>query len=284
MAALLAFTSAMLFGVGDFLGGMASRRLRALVVASWSQMVGLTAILVLTLAVLPTAHPSGADLAWGVAAGAVGAAGLLLLYTALASGPMSVAAPITAVFSALVPAAAGLAFGERPGILAALGVVLAIPAIVCIAQGEEPEGTPDRARATIRDLLPAFGAGLGFGLFFVFLGQTSSGAGLWPLVGARTASMVGLFTLALVTPGGIGLVPGTRRMVAVCGLCDASANALYLMAVNQGLLSLVAVLAALYPASTVVLARLVLRERMRRVQLVGLGLAVIAAALVAASG
>ena len=280
MAALLAFTSAMLFGVGDFMGGLAARRVRALVVASWSQLVGLAAIVVLVL-VLPPAHPHPADLAWGAAAGLVGAMGLLLLYTALAAGPMSVAAPITAVLSAIVPAAAGLAFGERPGPLAAVGVLLALPAIVLIAQAEEPPGVPDRARATIRDLLPAFGAGLGFGLFFVFLQRTSGHAGLWPLVSARSCSMVGLFALALLRPGRVGLVKGTHRLVIVCGLCDAGANALYLAAVTRGLLSLVAVLAALYPASTVVLARVVLKERMRALQLVGLALAAVAAGLVA---
>ena len=284
MAALLAFTSAMVFGVGDFLGGMAARRLRALVVASWSQLVGLVGILALVLVVLPPAEPAFADVAWGAAAGVVGAVGLLLLYTALATGPMSVAAPITAVFSAMVPVAAGLVLGERPSLLAAAGIALALPAIVMIAQGEEPTGTPHRARATVHDLLPAFGAGIGFGLFFVFLQRTSSGAGLWPLVGARSVSMVALFALALVTPGRVGLVPGTRRLVIACGICDAGANALYLTAVNRGLLSVIAVLAALYPASTVVLARVVLKERMRAVQLVGLALAATAAVLVASAG
>ena len=284
MAALLAFTSAMVFGVGDFLGGMASRRIRALAVASWSQLVGLAGIAVLVFAVLPRAHPAFADLAWGAAGGLVGAAGLLLLYTALATGPMSVAAPITAVFSALVPLVVGLGLGERPGLLAAVGVALALPAIVFIAQGEEPPGVPGRARATVRDLLPAFGAGIGFGVFFVFLGQTSSEAGLWPLLGARSVSMVALFLLALATPGPVGLVRGTHRLVIVCGVCDAGANALYLAAVNRGLLSLIAVLAALYPASTVVLARIVLKERMRPIQLLGLGLAAAAAGLVAAAG
>ena len=284
MAALLAFTSAMVFGVGDFLGGMASRRIRALVVAPWSQLVGLAGIALLVFVVLPRAHPAVADLAWGAAGGMAGAAGLLLLYTALATGPMSVAAPITAVFSALVPLVVGLALGERPGLLAAVGVVLALPAIVFIAQGEEPAGVPDRAQATVRDLLPAFGAGLGFGLFFVLLGRTSSDAGLWPLLSARSVSMVALFLLALATPGPVGLVRGTHRLVVFCGLCDAGANALYLSAAHRGLLSLIAVLAALYPASTVVLARIVLKERMRPVQLVGLGLAALAAGLVAASG
>jgi uncharacterized membrane protein len=281
MAALLAFTSAMLFGVGDFMGGLAARQIRALVVASWSQLVGLAAILTLVVVVMPVAHPTGADLAWGVVAGLAGAVGVVLLYTALSTGPMSVAAPVTAVLSAVVPVVAGLALGERPHWLAGVGAVLAFPAIVLIASAEEDPKVAHRARATIRDLLPALGAGFGFGLFFVFLAQTSSKAGLWPLVGARTASVAMLFILALLTAGATGLAPGVRRIVVVCGLCDAGANALYLVAVNQGLLSLVAVLAALYPASTVVLARIVLKERMSRPQLLGLAVGAVAAALVA---
>jgi uncharacterized membrane protein len=284
MPAFLATLSALLFGVGDFMGGMAARRVRAVVVAAWSQLVGLTVIMVLVLVVLAGAHPSGADMAWGAAGGLVGAMGLLLLYTALSKGPMSVAAPITAVFSAIVPVVAGLAFGERPGAIAGVGILLAFPAIVLIASAEEDRSLPHPARTTFVELLPAFGAGIGFGLFFVFLGRTSDGAGLWPLVGARSVSLLLLFALAFVTPGRVALSDGTTRLVVVCGLCDASANALFLVAVKQGLLSLIAVLAALYPASTVVLARLVLHERMSRAQLVGLGLAGVAAVCVASAG
>ena len=283
MAALFASLSAAVFGVGDFLGGLAARRVRALVVAAWSQLVGLGLLAALVFVVLPDTHPTRADLVWGAAGGLVGAAGLVLLYTALSTGPMSVAAPITAVFSAIVPVAAGLGFGERPGPLAALGVVLAFPAIVLIARAEENPSLAHPAGSAMVALLPAFGAGLGFGLFFVFLQRTSSDAGLWPLVSARSTSLVALFLLVLVTPGGNTLRDGTARLVLLCGVCDVTANAFYLLAVHRGLLSLVAVLAALYPASTVVLARVVLRERMTRSQLVGLGLAGVAAVCVAAA-
>jgi drug/metabolite transporter (DMT)-like permease len=284
MAALLASLSAVVFGVGDFMGGLASRRVRAVVVAAWSQLVGLGLLVALVAVVLPVTHPSRADLVWGVAAGLVGAVGLLLLYTALSTGPMSVAAPITAVFSAVVPVVAGVAFGERPGPVAVLGVLLAFPAIVLIARAQEDRSLPHPAEATFVSLLPAFGAGIGFGLFFVFLQRTSHDAGMWPLVSARSASMAFLFLLVVATPGRNTLTDGTTRLVVACGVCDVSANALYLLAVNRGLLSLVAVLAALYPASTVVLARFVLHERMARSQLVGLALAATAAACVAAAG
>jgi len=283
MAALLATLSAAVFGVGDFMGGMAARRVRALVVAAWSQLVGL-AVLVALVLVLPESSPTRADFLWGTAGGLVGAMGLLLLYTALSRGPMSVAAPITAVFSALVPVVAGLAMGERPGVLAAVGVLLAFPAIILIARAQEDPTAVHPARSTVVDLLPAFGAGIGFGFFFVFLQRTSHDAGLWPIVAARSASMTVLFVLVVLTAGANVVSGGTRRLVVVCGLCDVTANALYLVAVNHGLLSLIAVLAALYPASTVVLARVVLNERMTRWQLVGLGLAAVAAGCVAAAG
>jgi drug/metabolite transporter (DMT)-like permease len=283
MPALLATLSAAIFGVGDFLGGLASRRVRAVVVAGWSQLVGLILVSALALA-LPTTHPGPADLWWGVAGGLAGAAGLLLLYTALSTGPMSVAAPITALFSAIVPLVAGFGFGERPGLLALVGVLLAFPAIVLIARAEEDRSLPHPAEATFVTLLPAFGAGVGFGLFFVCLQRTSHDAGLWPLVSARSASMTVLFLLVAVTPGRNTLADGATRLVVACGVCDVSANALYLAAVNHGLLSLIAVLAALYPASTVVLARVVLHERMTRGQLFGLALAGLAAACVAAGG
>ncbi len=260
-----------------------------MVVAAWSQLVGLTVLIMLVVGVLPVTRPSGADLGWGVAGGLVGAVSLVLFYTALSSGPMSVAAPVTAVFSAIVPMIAGLAFGERPGPLAAVGIALAFPAIVLIARAEEEHlqqtaPRPHPVRATLVALLPAFGAGIGFGFFFVFLQRTSHHAGLWPLVSARSASLLVLFALVLVTPGGNTLRDGTIRLVVLCGLCDVSANALYLVAVNRGLLSLVAVLAALYPATTVVLARVVLHEQMSRTQLVGLALAAVAAGCVALAG
>jgi len=275
---VLALASALVYGTADFLGGLASRRVAAVVVTFVSQCAGLASLLV----VLPFVQGDGlvgTDLAWGAAGGLAGAAALVCFYWALAAGTMSVVAPLTAVVSAIVPVATGLALGERPSGWALLGVGMALPAIALIAR----ETAGGRPRVRRRVLLAALAAGVGFGFFFVALARTSGDTGLWPLVGARTASIALLAVVLLVTGGRPVVVAEARLMVLVAGVLDTTANALYLAAASQGLLSLVAVIAALYPASTVVLARVVLGERMQRWQLGGFALAALAVGLVAAS-
>jgi drug/metabolite transporter (DMT)-like permease len=275
---VLALASALVYGTADFLGGLASRRVAAVIVTFVSQCAGLASLLL----VLPFAHGDGliaTDLAWGAAGGLAGAVALVCFYWALASGTMSVVAPLTAVVSAVVPVLTGLALGERPSAWALVGVGLALPAIALIAW-ETAEG---RRRASRRVLLAAIAAGAGFGFFFVALGRTTGDSGLWPLVGARTAS-ISLLAIVLVATSRRPTTPRDSRVVIVtAGVLDTTANALYLAAASQGLLSLVAVVAALYPASTVVLARVVLGERVQRWQLGGFALAAVAVGLVAAS-
>ena len=171
---------------------------------------------------------------------------------------MSVVAPITALLSAAVPVVAGYAEGERPGAAAVVGMALALVAIVLVsAEGGGSLRPPTSAAVTY-----ALGAGLGFGLFFVALSHTGDDAGMWPLVAARGASVAVVGSVALLgfiprTPP----TPGSRALTAAAGALDAHANVLYLLAVREGLVSVVSVLAALYPVSTVVLARVVLHER-----------------------
>ena len=278
MTIVLALASAVVYGTADFLGGLASRRVAAVVVTLVSQAAGLVSLLV----VLPFAHGDGligADLAWGAAGGMAGAIALVCFYWALAAGTMSVVAPLTAVVSAVVPVVTGLALGERPSAWALGGVALALPAIALIAR----ETAGSHRRATRNVLLAAFAAGAGFGFFFVALARTSGDTGLWPLVAARAASISLLAVVVAVS----GHRPASARpalaMILTAGVLDTTANALYLAAANRGLLSLVAVIAALYPASTVVLARVVLGERVQRWQLGGFALAAVAVTLVAAS-
>ena len=278
MTILLALASALVYGTADFLGGLASRRAAALAVTFVSQCAGLASLLV----VFPFAHGqglNGADLAWGAAGGMAGALALVCFYWALAAGTMSVVAPLTAVVSAVVPVITGLALGERPSAWSLAGVVLALPAIALIAH----ERGPVRARVTRLVLGAAVAAGLGFGFFFVALAKTSGDSGMWPLLGARVAS-VSLLALALVVTRRAPRLPTeVRPMTLVAGVFDTSANALYLAAASRGLLSLVSVIAALYPASTVVLARVVLGERVQRWQFGGFVLAALAVGLVAAT-
>ncbi|MGQ0617069.1 MAG: EamA family transporter [Acidimicrobiia bacterium] len=284
MAAFLALLSAVGYGAGDFLGGVAARRLPAPAVVWRSNMVGLAGLLV-ALPLVGADEVAVRDLVIGAVAGVAGGIGILLLYRGLAAGAMSLVAPVTAVLTALVPVAAGLIGGERPSPGALAGVVLAVAAVALLSGG--PDGTPAAARMSRGLLLTALGAGLGFGLFFVGLDATGDDAGLWPIVAGRSAAVL-LFSVvvALSPTSRTGFAVRNDRSVVLlvgCGLLDASANALFLVATQLGALTLVAVLGALYPASTVLLARVVLSERLARPQLAGCALAATAVVLVTAA-
>lgn len=276
MAVLLALCSAATYGVGDFFGGMAARRVPATVVLLWSHGLGLA--LLLAAAPIAGGSVSGGDLAVGAIGGLSGAAGVGLLYKGLSVGPMSVVAPITALLSAAVPVLWGVGQGERPDVNVVLGMALALLAIVLVSA----EGGGTFRPADLRGLVFALGAGLGFGLFFVALSYTDDGSGVWPLVAARAASVTVVGALAL-----LGRVPrqppagDARALTGGAGALDAAANVLYLLAIREGLLSVVSVLAALYPTGTVVLARVVLKEEFATLQRVGLALAIPAAILMA---
>ncbi len=276
MAVLLALCSATTYGVGDFFGGLAAKRASAPAVLLWSHVAGLGLVGAATLVV--SGQATAGDLALGALGGLCVAVGIGLLYQALSIGPMSAVAPVTALLAAAVPVVAGFAQGERPAGTAMVGMAAALVAIVLVSA----EGGGSLRPSDLRGVRLALGAGLGFGLFFVALSHTHDGAGLWPLVAARTASVAvvgGLALLGRIDPR----VPRgeTRILTAGAGALDATANVLYLLAIRQGLLSVVSVLASLYPASTVVLAWIVLRERFAPMQRAGLLLAVPAAILMA---
>lgn len=276
MAAILALGSALTFGVADFLGGFASRRATPWTVVVGSQFAGL-ALLVVTLPFLPTATYGPADLAWGAAAGVAGAVGLTQFFRALAMGTMSVAAPIAAVVTGAVPVVAGVAMGERPSAIAWIGISLALPAIVLISR--EHADTPVRTSPAL--IRAALVAGAGFGLFYVLVDRTGDGAGIQPLIAARVVSVmligsVGFGTGRLARTGWRGL-----GIIVASGVLDMTANVLFVYSVREGLLALGSVISAMYPASTLVLARTVLGERLQRVQLAGLAAAAVAVGLVA---
>lgn len=277
MAVILALASAATYGAADFLGGLSSRRAPAVAVTLVSQAAGL-AVLLAVVAVLG-GSPTGADLGWGAAAGLAGGVGLLLLYRGLAGGTMSVVAPITAVCAAAVPIVAGLAMGERPAALALGGVAVALLAIVLVSREEAagPRGPVTAVAGT------ALLAGAAFGLFFVLLERTGEAAGLWPLVAARVSSITLLAVIARAAGQPWGVPRAALSGVLAAGLLDMAANVFYLLAVREGLLSLVAVLASLYPASTVLLATIVLRERLHPVQRTGLAAAAAAVVLIAST-
>ena len=285
MPYLLALASAVLYGAGDFTGGLATRRAGMLPVVVVSQLSGLI-LVVLLLPFLPAAEPSRADLIWGAAAGLTGGVGVALLYRALAIGRMAVVAPTTAVCAVVVPVLASFAMGERIGAVPALGIALGIGAIVLVSQQSAPP-VETRAHVTARRLPPGVGialiSGVAIGFFFLSLARTRPEAGMWPIVASRTVSVL-LFSLGALAGRHSIRMPGTLALTILCGIVDMSANALYLLAVQAGPLSVMVTLSSLYPASTVLLARVVLGEQLNTRQVTGVVCALAAIVLIVSGG
>jgi drug/metabolite transporter (DMT)-like permease len=267
--------SALVWGAADYCGGRATQRASALTVAIVSQLFSLP-VLVICLLLLPgTVH--GTDLAWGAGAGAAGLFGIVLLYRSLSLGAMAVVAPITAVTGALVPLVVGLLVERTPSVVALTGAGCAIVAIALVSLGPREADHP----VTTAVIGLALGSGLCFGVFFVLLSQTHANAGMWPLLSVRVSSLALGFLLAWRRRVRVSIPTGAGGWMAFAGIGDIAANAFYLLATHDGLLSIVAPIAALYPVSTVTLALVVDKERVRPVQVAGLGLAATALILTA---
>jgi len=278
MAVFLAGLSALLYGGADFCGGLATRRSPVSSVLALSQLVGLALALAAT-ALLRTPLPGIADLAWGAAAGLCGAAGLAALYTALATTVVAVASPVAAVVGAVIPVGLGVAMGERPGALAWAGIAAALPAIMLLTAGS---GSDAPAGASRRAALLGMAAGTGFGLFFFAVSRTASGSGLWPLVAARVSTIALVALAAAVTGRSLRPMSGGVAALVAAGTLDMGAHIAFLLASRAGMVSVAAALAALYPGPTVLLARIVLRERLGPLRIAGLALALIGVALISA--
>ncbi len=283
MTSLFALMAAAIYGAADFLGGSVAKRASTLAAVIATQGAGLVLLLLGTPLMLD-ATVTATDVTFGVLAGLTGSIGVGLLYRGLAMGPMSVVAPITAVCAVVIPLIAGLMFGEQLTPAAALGVALAIVAVVLLGQdapANAPSHEPPRSAAHVAQAVRiALASGVAIGGFFVCLGRTQAPAGLWPLAVSRSVSVTLFLTLALMRKES-WKIPAVAIAPAIgCGALDMIANGLYLAAVRQGQLSLVATLASLYPASTVLLARFVLGERLGQLQLVGVATAVAAIVLI----
>ena len=274
---LLALAASLAWGFADFGAGVAARRLQFFVVAAVSQAAGLAVVALVVLA-SGADPPSAAQFAWAAGAGVVGLGGLAAFYTALAVGTMGIVGPITAT-GAMVPVAYGLARGERPSLLQGVGVALAAAGVV--AASLEP--VPDRRGPQIGKGvgLAAFAA-LMFGSSLIGLSKAAPGGAAWSVLTMRTAALpVLVIGLLVVRPR----LPSSRRLwllLAGVGVVDTGATLLYSVATTKGLLSVVAVLASLYPIVIVVLARALLAERMSRPQLLGVAAALAGVALVSA--
>jgi drug/metabolite transporter (DMT)-like permease len=270
---VLAALSALIWGTADYSGGRASQRAHPLAVTVISQALCLPT-LALCVILLP-GTPTAADLAWGASSGLAGFVGIVLLYRALAGGAMAVVAPLAAVTAAIVPIGVGLFTDRTPGMLALGGAGLAVVAIGLVSLA------PNAGRTAVSPRLIAMSlvAGVFFGLFFALLGQSTKEAGMWPLAAGRLTSVAVGVAILLGTRTAARLPRPTLGWAAVAGTLEIIANAFYLAAAVRGHLSIVAAIAALYPASTVLLALAVDRERLRPVQLAGLGLAATALVL-----
>ncbi len=280
MSVILSLLAALSYGLADFAGGLSSKRASAWSVALVAQAAGTVVLLAVGLVV--GGSPDRTDLAWGVVAGVGNGFGTAFLYRGLASGRMGVVAPVSGVCAAVLPVVVGVALGERPTVLVWIGIVLALPAIWLVAR--EP-GTPvadEQGAAAASGALDGILAGVGFGAFFVALAQVDSDAGLLPLTVNQVTAMVVIVAVAvsLRQPW----VPRERASLGglVAGVLGASATLCFLLASREGYLSVTAVLASLYPAFTVLLAAIVLREHVHRAQAAGLALCAVAVVLVVA--
>lgn len=313
LTAALSLTGALVFGAADFLGGLAAKRLGAVLATAVSALAGLVALGVAAPLLGGSWNP--VDLAWGALAGVVGAVAIGLLYACLAIGPMSILSPLTALVSAVVPMAWGLASGTQLGPLGPWALGLALVAVVLV--GFVPER--GAVRPSLRGILMGVGSGVAIGAFFIIIDRTSEASGLVPLVANAAVTTALMFAvagvLALVRTrrrepvaalsGAAGGTVGAEAAVApgadagaagesdasarrrglwtavACGVVNAAANALLMLGIRAGELAIAAVLGAMYPAGTILLAAVVLRERIAPVQWVGLVLALAAAALLA---
>jgi drug/metabolite transporter (DMT)-like permease len=270
MAVLLALGAAIAYGLSDFIGGVASRR-----TSVWP--VVLTACLgaflgTVMLALVVAGDPSPSHYAWGLFAGVGSGTGTAFLYRGFARGRMGVVAPVSAVGAALLPAALAVATGERPTAIVWVGMVAALPGIWLVSREPAPSGAGLRETGMAAGLLDGVLAGLGFGLLFAALGQVPESAGFGPVLGTQVVSLLAVTVAALVLGGNPvprqaadwwGLGAGLLATLAVVG---------FMLARQQGLLSVAAVLTSLYPAATVLLATLLLHERLHRAQSLGLTL------------
>ena len=282
---LIGMSSALVFGSADFLGGLASKRISPLRVTAIAAAVG--------LAVLLAFYPllggvwSASALLWGGLSGVSGALAISLLYACLAIGPMSILSPVTAVVSAIVPAAVGIFVRhDHFGVLGYVAIALALVAVIFVGFVRDARAV----RPTFRGLAMAVASGVFIGLFLVLIDLTPNDSGIVPLIANRGVNSI----IMITTVGILGLVarrrgtaatsggwrPGIRLAIA-CGIVDAVANCGLLLGIRVGDLTVIAVLAALYPAGTIILAAIVLRERIAIVQYIGLALAIAAGALLA---
>jgi drug/metabolite transporter (DMT)-like permease len=267
-AAVLALFSSLLWGTGDFIAGLLSRKRSAYAVAGASQLVGLVLMTVIVLVTGEWRIGWGSYVWWAALASVAGLGGLVMFYLALASGRMGVVSPIAAL-GVLVPLAVGLVGGESPSGVQLLGILIAVVGVV-LASGPEVSGA-----AGLRPVLLALGAAIGFGLFYVFIAAGSQESPTMVMFAERIWASLLVLGAILLTRSTGDLQRGDAGAVLAIGTLDIGANLAYALAAETGLLSVVSVLGSLYPVVTVLLAWLILRERLAPVQYIGVTVAMV---------
>lgn len=277
MAAFLGLLASVAYGFADFIGGVVSRTNHVFTVLFWGQIIGIAWVLA-SLPILAEGAPTADALLFGAGSGVAGTFGAAALFRGLARGRMSVVAPVTAVLAASLPVLFGLLTGERPGAVSLLGVVVALGAIALVSTVPKPgeergRGAALRARLVAEGVPWGVAAGLCFAAYFVQISLVPEDSGIWPILGVRSSSLIvsAGFVLGLRLP--VRPAPRTTAAVLAGGFVGSAADYVFLLSSRLGLLSVVAVLASLYPVTTVILARVILKERMGRLQLAGLVLA-----------
>jgi drug/metabolite transporter (DMT)-like permease len=311
LAIVLALAAAVSFSASDYTAGLATRRASVVRVTLVTELTH-TALILCLIPLVSRQTPSLASLAWGALAGISGLAGAMALYLGFRHAAFSIASSISAVGSAAFSVLAGLLFGERPGALSLAGIALALPAIAAVSAstGSAESGSAHSGPAgpgdngDTGDIEPAgrtgpaerglsghsagviwgLVAGAAFGLYFISLNQAGSATDAWPLAASGVTALVAITVVAVVTRQLKPPPPGTRWLSALTGITAAAGTFTFFLATHRGLLAITAVITSLYPAGTILLARVLSGERLTKVRLAGLGLAAASVVLIAFSG
>jgi drug/metabolite transporter (DMT)-like permease len=269
---IFGLAASLCWGSGDFNGGLASRRASALSVVIAAYAVGFALLIALAL-IWREPFPALRDIAWGGFAGLAGAIGLISFYSAMSIGRMGIAAPVSAILTASLPVLFSVFTVGLPNLLQLVGFILALLAIGLISRPERAKGRPEGIGLALL-------AGCGFGCFFILISRVSPPAIFWPLAMARFTSVLFLLLMAGVRRQHI--LPGMKvaLLVILAGVLDAIGNAFFVLAAHSGRLDVAAVLSSLYPAATVLLAALLLRERVTRIQTIGIFIALVAVPMI----
>jgi len=275
IAILYGLASALSWGAGDFTGGLASRKTGAYRAVLYGEAVGLTALLLFALTG-PQPWPDPTSLTYALIAGALGTAGILMLYTAMVEGKMSIAAPVSALLAAALPVVIGIFTQGMPGWPTFIGFGFALSAVWLVSQSEK--GIKD-IFSHLADLRLPLLAGLGFGAYFTFMNLATREVTFWPIVAGRSSGLVVMALFILFRRGEWRPSRGSWPLLLLNGILDVGGNIFYVLAGQTGRLDVSAVLSSLFPGTTVLLASLILKERISRTQWLGILSALIAIAL-----